>query len=340
MKKNYITRPKSTTNKRNFKSKEIKNFPLNKKNEEENENKDDNIEEKIVFNCSEMKEIAEKIHRANVLKNQENKIKDDEIDILNEEIHKIMLTNYDLQTAIHKELELRQAYETEQRRIANYCNELSYKFRNMEKTISDYENTVQSMKKQNAELADAYDKKIEEIDKENRKLQKRIDDRIELYNHQKNEIYEKTAKVDLLGVEIQRQKDLFNERNIMNKNKFEELQNKYKEMLKKVYELQLGIGLKKADGVGKVGDSLTPEEIKKKQIQEIEKKIEDCEQNNDELVEEINELNKQYKEMSKSIEKLGSTSTTFTKTNPTLINKTNMSDMKSSNTKTIFKPII
>jgi chromosome segregation ATPase len=210
----------------------------------------------------------------------------------------------------------------------------------MEKTIADYENTVKSMKKQNEDLADAYDKKIEEIDKENKKLQKRIDDRIELYNHQKNEIYEKTAKVDILGVEIQRQKDLFNERNIMNKNKFEELQNKYKEMLKKVYELQLGIGLKKADGVGKVGDNLTPEEIKKKQIKEIEKKIEDCEQNNDELVEEINELNKQYKEMSKSMEKFGNTSTSLTKTNPTTFNRTNMTDVKSNNTKTIFKPAI
>ena len=194
-----------------------------------------------------------------------------EIDLLNEEIRKIMLTNFDLQTSIQKELELRHTYETEQRKIANYCNDLSLKFRNMEKTIADYENTVKSMKKQNEDLADAYDKKIEEIDKENKKLQKRIDDRIELYNHQKNEIYEKTAKVDILGVEIQRQKDLFNERNIMNKNKFEELQNKYKEMLKKVYELQLGIGLKKADGVGKVGDNLTPEEIKKKQNKEKEK---------------------------------------------------------------------
>ena len=335
MRRTFTARPKSTTNKKRKIQKDLLSSPKRSSN-----NETENLEEKIAINCSEMKAIAEKIHKANLQKTQENKIKDDEIDLLNEEIRKIMLTNFDLQTQIQKELELRHTYETEQRKIANYCNDLSLKFRNMEKTIADYESTVKSMKKQNEDLADAYDKRIEEIDKENKKLQKRIDDRIELYNHQKNEIYEKTAKVDLLGVEIQRQKDLFNERNIMNKNKFEELQNKYKEMLKKVYELQLGIGLKKADGVGKVGDSLTPEEIKKKQIQEIEKKIEDCEQNNDELVEEINELNKQYKEMSKSIEKLGSTSTTFTKTNPTLINKTNMSDMKSSNTKTIFKPII
>ena len=334
MKRNLTARPKSLNHKKLVKPKDKFSPPTSPKHET------DNFEEKIAINCSEMKAIADKIHKANLIKTQENKIKDDEIDLLNEEIRKIMLTNFDLQSSIQKELELRHTYETEQRKIANYCNDLSLKFRNMEKTIADYEATVKSMKKQNEDLADAYDKKIEEIDKENKKLQKRIDDRIELYNHQKNEIYEKKAKIDILGVEIQRQKDLFNERNIMNKNKFEDLQNKYKEMLKKVYELQLGIGLKKADGIGKVGDTPSPEEIKKKQIQEIEKKIEDCEQNNDELVEEINELNKQYKEMSKSIEKLGSTSTTFTKTNPTLINKTNMSDMKSSNTKTIFKPII
>ena len=246
-----------------------------------------------------------------------------------------MITNFDLQSAIQKELELRHTYETEQRKIANYCNDLSSKFRNMEKTISDYENTVQSMKKQNEDLADAYDKKIEEIDKENKKLQKRIDDRIELYNHQKDEIYEKSAKVDNLGVEIKRQKDLFNERNIMNRTKFDELQNKYKEMLKKVYELQMGIGLKKADGISKVGEILSPEEVKKLQIKEIEKKIETCEQNNDELVEEINELNKQYKEMAKSTEKLGNTTTTFFKTTPNM-NKTS-SEFKASNTKTFFK---
>ena len=331
MRKNLTSRPKSTTNnKKRQKSKDMKYFSNNIKSEE------DNFEQKIAFNCSEMKEIAEKIHRANILKTQENKIKDEEIDALNEEIRQIMITNFDLQSAIQKELELRHTYETEQRKIANYCNDLSAKFRNMEKTIRDYENTVQMMKKQNEDLADAYDKKIEEIDKENKKLQKRIDDRIELYNHQKDEIYEKTAKVDNLGVEIQRQKDLFNERNIMNRNKFDELQNKYKDMLKKVYELQIGIGLKKADGISKVGEILSPEEIKKLQIKEIEKKIENCEHNNEELVEEINELNKQYKEMSKSTEKLGNTSTTFFKTNPNL-NKTSMTELRSNNTKTFFK---
>jgi len=326
MQRNCVS-PKATTKGKKVVKKNIQNSP---------KNNEDTLEKKISNNCSEMKEIAEKIHKANLIKTQENKIKDAEIDALNEEIRQIMITNFDLQNAIQKELELRHTYETEQRKIANYCNDLSFKFRNMEKTIKDYETTIQNMKKQNDELADAYDKKIEEIDLENKKLQKRIDDRIELYNHQKDEIYEKTAKVDNLGIEIQRQKDLFNERNIINRTKFEELQNKYKDMLKKVYELQLGIGLKKADGVSKVGEVKTPEEIKKMQIKEIEKKIESCEQNNEELIEEINELNKQYKELSKTTEKLGSTTTTLFKTNPNF-NKTSMSELRSSGTKILYK---
>ena len=71
MRRNFTTRPKSTTNKHRPKSKEMKYFPVSPKPEE------DNFEQKIAFNCSEMKEIAEKIHRANVLKTQENKIKDE-----------------------------------------------------------------------------------------------------------------------------------------------------------------------------------------------------------------------------------------------------------------------
>ena len=48
-----------------------------------------------------------------------------------------MLTNFDLPASILKELELCHTYETKQQKIANYCNDLSLKFRNMEKTIAD-----------------------------------------------------------------------------------------------------------------------------------------------------------------------------------------------------------
>ena len=301
----------------------------------------ENFEEQLNSNCNEMKEIAEKIHKANILKAQENKIKDEEIDSLNEEIRQVMINNADLQREIQEELNLRHKYEKEQREIADYCNSLCAKFREMDKTISDYEKKVNKMKKDNEDLADFYDKKIDEIEKENKKLTKRIDNRIELFNHQQNEIYEKTSKITTLDYEIQREKDLFNERNRLNKDKFDELKNKYDTLLKKVYELQLGCGLKKADGVSKVGKTLSPEEKKRLQIKEIEKKIENCEKNNDELVEQINDLNNQYKQMAESTDKQhGSTvnsntmrstamgtGTNFKGQNQTMVGKTFSSSM-------------
>ena len=305
MKKNLSARTKSAPKKLNQRpNPKSKSKP---KNPQEIPINSENFEEQLNSNCNEMKEIAEKIHKANVLKAEENKIKDEEIDSLNEEIRQVMINNADLQREIQEELNLRHKYEKEQREIADYCNSLCAKFREMDKTISDYEKKVNKMKKDNEDLADFYDKKIDEIEKENKKLTKRIDNRIELFNHQQNEIYEKTSKITTLDYEIQREKDLFNERNRLNKDKFDELKNKYDTLLKKVYELQLGCGLKKADGVSKVGKTLSPEEKKRLQIKEIEKKIENCEKNNDELVEQINDLNNQYKQMAETTDKYGNT---------------------------------
>lgn len=293
---------------------------------------------KLLYNTTEMQEIAEKIHKANLLKAQENKVKDDEIESLNEEIRKIMLINFELQGAIEKELEERHTYEKEQRKIADYCNDLSYKFRNFEKTIRNYETTVNNMKKENEELADAYDVKIESIDKDIGKLNNRIANRIELYEHQKDQISEKTAKINNLGDEIQRQKNTFNERNTLNKNKFDDLQEKYADMLKKVYELQMGNTPKRPEEKRKEELALSPEEKKKLQIKEIEKKIETCEQDNEELVEEINDLNNKYQLMSKTTEKMGNTLPNFFKsTAPTTgYFSGNMSDIKAVSTKNFY----
>lgn len=264
---------------------------------EEPQMTEENMEHLILLSCTEMQKITTKVHKANLLKTKENKIKDNEIDELNEKIDSIMLTNLDLQEALQKELENRHFYEREQKKIADYCNELNYKFHHMEKTISDYENTVKNITKENQDLVTMYDKKIEEIDLENKKIQKRIDDRIELFEHQKNEIFDKTAKINFLKVEIQRAKDDFNQRTIFNRKRIEELQKEYKDLQKNVYDLQIGCNVKKCEGAGKVGSVISPEEKKKMELKEIEKKIENCEQGNNELIEEFNELRKQYKEM-------------------------------------------
>ena len=262
-----------------------------------NVDKSKNGEKQLEMKCAELKEMAEKIHKANELKSKENRIKDNEIDTLNDEIEKVMLNNYDLEMAISKELELRNKYESEQRRIANYCNDLKCKFRNMQKTIKDYEDSIAAMKEENKKLSDEYEKKIAEIEKENKSIVKKIDDRIELFNHQKRVIIENENKVDLLIKEIETQKNVFEERAMLNKIKYSELEKQYSSLQKKVYEMQMNCEIRKVENTGKKNKSALGQV-------DIEKQIQEYEISNEKLVNQIKELTKTWKEMS-----MGSAST-------------------------------
>ena len=256
-------------------------------------------EKELRKKCQEIKKLADKIHKANESKIKENKIKDSEINSLNDNIEKIILNNYDLEVAIQKELELRNKYEGEQKRIAAYCNDLKRKFQNMEQTIKDYEDTIQSMNKENVDLQEAYERKIEQIEKDNQKLEKKIDDRINLHNQQKREIIENQNKVEGLKRDIEQQKSTFQERAMVNKIKYEELEKKYNSLQKKVYELQMIFDIKKSENVKQ---RLAKSKGKVDEIDVIEKKIKDYENNNLQLSNQIAELTKQWKEMSMGTE--------------------------------------
>jgi DNA repair exonuclease SbcCD ATPase subunit len=289
---------------------EIPNSQENNEEKKEQSNKQENEKFELIIDqskegekllekkCYELKELAEKIHKANEQKAIKNKIKDKEIDDLNDQIHNIMLTNYDLEVAITKELQLRNSYEYEQRKIAAYCNDLRAKFENMEKTINDYENAISNLKQENKEIAEAYEKKIDEIDNENKKTVKKIDDRIDLYNKQKREILENENKIENLLKEIEQQKNTFNERAMVNKIKYEELEKKYNNLQKKVYELQMNTDIKKTEKIKK--RQKEKEKEKNNEMEKIEQKIKDYEENNEKLMGQINELTKQYKDMSRS----------------------------------------
>ena len=256
-------------------------------------------EKELRKKCQELKKLADKIHKANESKIKENKIKDSEINSLNDNIEKIILNNYDLEVAIQKELELRNKYEGEQKRIAAYCNDLKRKFQNMEQTIKDYEDTIQSMNKENVDLQNAYEKKIEQIEQDNLKLEKKIDDRINLYNQQKREIIDNQNRVEGIKRDIEQQKNTFNERAMVNKIKYEELEKKYNTLQKKVYELQMIFDIKKSENTK---NRIMKNKNKVDEIDVIEKKIKDYEDTNLKLSNQIAELTKQWKEMSMGTE--------------------------------------
>ena len=261
-------------------------------------------------------DLAEKVYKANQLKIKENKIEDDEINLLNEEIHKLMINNYELEKKIQNQLNLRLTYEKNQKEIALYINDLNYKFRHYDETVNKYEYTMNKLRKENMKLTNEYDKKIEKIEKENNKLKKRVQDRIELYLHQKGEIEEKTAKTKNLEKEIKDQEKLVNDRVSMNKLKVKELEEKYDNLYKKVINLEVNLENDKSNylldnelytidenNTNIIYDKNNKNNKKKenqkdnnnkKGIEDINIKIEDFENNNEALLYELKELNKRY----------------------------------------------
>lgn len=269
------------------------------------------------FNLKNEIDLAEKIYKANQLKIKENKIEDDEINYLNEEIHKIMINNYELQQKIQNQLNMRVTYEKNQKEIALYINDLNYKFRNYDETINKYETAMNKLRRENQKLTNEYDRKIEKIEKENYKLKKRVQDRIELYLHQKGEIEEKTAKTKNLEKEIKDQEKLVKDRVNINKEKVKELEEKYDDLYKKVINLEVNLEDQKLINLFK-NDLFIIEENntnvvfdknkkkkekdeKKKEdnneIKDLNNKIEDYETNNEALLYELTELNKRYENL-------------------------------------------
>ena len=266
-------------------------------------------------------DLAEKIFKANQQKIEENKIEEEEINLLNEEIRKTMINNYELEEKIRTHLNLRLTYEKNQKEMALYINDLNYKFRHYDETVKKYESMMNKLKKENQKLTNEYDKKIEKIEKENDKLKKRVQDRIDLYVYQKGEIEEKTAKTKNLEQEIKEQEKLVADRVNIYKARIKELEEKYDNMYKKVINLEVNLEDTKYklldndlftieenntnikyDKNKKIKEGVTKPDIKDKnkskdEITDINNKIEDYETNNEALLYELIELNKKYESL-------------------------------------------
>jgi hypothetical protein len=310
----------------NKKSQRSKSVHCNSKKNNQNENVSNKLEknENIlpINNDFELKneiDLADKIFKANQLKIEENKLEEQEINLLNEQIRKIMLNNYDLEKKIQYHLNLRLTYEKNQKEMASYINNLNYKFRHYDETVKEFESMMNKLKGENKKLANEYDKKIEKIEKENDKLKKRVQDRIDLYIYQKGEIEEKTVKTKNLENEIKAQEKLVADRVNLNKAKIKELEEKYDNMYKKIINLEVNLEDKKyrlfdtdlftidENNTNVIFDkNKLNQEIKDKEnnknknreeITDINNKIEDFESNNEALLYELIELNKQYESL-------------------------------------------
>ena len=213
--------------------------------------------------------------------------------MLNEKIHNLMIRNYDLDMAIEKENELRNKCEQEKIRIANYCNDIKEKFKNVDGTIKNYEETIKSMKEENERLAEEYDLKIDDLEQKNNKIVKRIENRIDLFENQKKQIIDGENKVNSLLHEIEEQKNTFKERAMINKIKFDELEKKFANLQKKIYEMQMKFEIKKAESV----QNFRKVDIVAEEKQNTEKEIKKFEKENEHLMKEISEMQQHWKRL-------------------------------------------
>ena len=242
-----------------------------------------------------IKDYAEKIHKANSKKIKENKIRNDEITSLNDNIHKLMIANYNLEEEIKKRIKMREQYEKEQKEISEYCNDLREKYKQSNIVFNNYEEEIKYLKKKYEDTQKLFDNKIEEIALDNEKLNKKINDRLDLFTKQKNQIIETKGKIERLQKELNDQNNLITNRGVSNKIKLLNLKEEYEELKKKLSFMELEYYREKT--LPSTNVSLNTE-------------------NNDDnnyLLTQINELSKKYIELSTTSRKHSKKTTSISK---------------------------
>jgi len=221
-----------------------------------------------------------------------NKI-DNDINEKTNLINSLLVKIYNIDVNTKKELALRNKYENEQIRITNYCNDLKRKHSNIEQTKVDYENKIELLKYQNQQLAKEYDLKINTLNNENRNLNEQITDRINLYNNNKTEIVLYQNRIKEVLNEIEEQRIKFKEKEQVNNIKYEELENKFMNLQKKIYDLQMNNDLRKTE-------LIKNRRIQKKiynEKEDLENELKQLQNSNKELEKQIEKMNKYYKNL-------------------------------------------
>ena len=267
-----------------------------------------------------IKDYADKIHKANSKKIKENKIRDDEITLINDRIHKLMIANYNLEQQIKEKINLRQKYEIEQKEISEYCNNLREKYNQSNIVFNNYEEEIQYLKKQYEKTQKSFDNKLEEIAFDNEKLNKKINDRLDLFSKQKNQIIETKGKIERLQKELNDQNNLITNRGVSNKIKLLTLKEEYEELKKKLSFMELEYYREKTLPSSNVSLNTENKIIEKKNNNNntYDNNIDD----NNFLLTQINELSKKFIELSTTTRKRSKKTTSISKGKTTTKYKT------------------
>ena len=260
-----------------------------------------------------IKDYAEKIYKTNSKKIKENKIRDDEITILNERIHKLMISNYNLEQQIKEKINMRKKFEIEQKEISEYCNNLREKYKNSNIVFNNYEEEIDHLKKEYEKTQKLFDNNIEEIALDNEKLNKKINERLELFSKQKNEIIETKGKIERLQKELNDQNNLITNRGVSNKIKLLTLKEEYEELKKKLSFMELEYYREKTLPSSNISLNTENKIIEKKNNINNDNNNVNNNDDNNYLLTQINELSKMFTELSTSTRKRSKKTTSISK---------------------------
>ena len=269
-----------------------------------------------------IKDYAEKIYKTNSKKIKENKIRDDEITILNERIHKLMISNYNLEQQIKEKINMRKKFEIEQKEISEYCNNLREKYKNSNIVFNNYEEEIDHLKKEYEKTQKLFDNNIEEIALDNEKLNKKINERLELFSKQKNEIIETKGKIERLQKELNDQNNLITNRGVSNKIKLLTLKEEYEELKKKLSFMELEYYREKTLPSSNISLNTENKIIEKKNNINNDNNNVNNNDDNNYLLTQINELSKMFTELSTSTRKRSKKTTSISKGKTTTKYKT------------------
>jgi hypothetical protein len=111
-------------------------------------------------------------------------------------------------------------------------------------------------------LQTEYEKKILYLNEENKVISNKLDEKLQISNYQKNSIREYELRNDITLKEIEEDKNLYFEKEMLNKIKYDELERKYASLQKKIYEYQMNEDIRRAEINRSSNKALTSRAIK------------------------------------------------------------------------------
>jgi len=162
----------------------------------------------------------------------------DYIKELNEKIESIKYENEAMIFTKYKEDLEKDLLEKSQKQITEYCNNMKKRSNNIESTIRDYENIIQDKRNELNHIKNEYEDFTSKAEEENKILKA---NKVKLLNQSEtlnNKIREMDIACDGLLNEIDADRIIFNEKDLLNKIKYEKLETKVADIQKKAFSFQ------------------------------------------------------------------------------------------------------